>query len=249
MTHRTSESSSTRRSPSARTQPRRAPPTRRHGRDQPRQDSSSHRRPSPLLEHPGSRTVHVHPASDFAIYCPVTVAERKSRGTETARRSERHSSSSEVVSDARLRVEELRAVFGVAQSLKPLTRSSPYAGHMVDDRTPRPDPEIEPDVESIVDDDGTDVDDTRHYLRDPDNLSGQHRRRRRAGPRRPPRRRSNRARGARVDARRPAPARVRIAAFLRRRRKRCSGRSCSPSRSSSWRASSRSDPSGRRRVR
>jgi hypothetical protein len=43
---------------------------------------------------------------------------------------------------------------------------------MVDDRTPRPDPETEPDVEGFVDDDGTDVDDTRHYLQDPDNLAG-----------------------------------------------------------------------------
>jgi hypothetical protein len=40
---------------------------------------------------------------------------------------------------------------------------------MTNDRVPDPD-FVEPDVESIVDDDGTDVDDTRHYLQDPDGL-------------------------------------------------------------------------------
>ncbi len=42
---------------------------------------------------------------------------------------------------------------------------------MVDDRAPKR-PEVEPDVESIVDDDGDSSDDTRHYLQDPDGLVG-----------------------------------------------------------------------------
>jgi hypothetical protein len=42
---------------------------------------------------------------------------------------------------------------------------------MVDDRVPER-PEIEPDVEGALDDDGTDADDTRHYLQDPDKLTG-----------------------------------------------------------------------------
>jgi hypothetical protein len=41
---------------------------------------------------------------------------------------------------------------------------------MVDDRAPER-PEIEPDVEGTVDEDGTSSDDTRHYLQDPSNLA------------------------------------------------------------------------------
>ena len=44
---------------------------------------------------------------------------------------------------------------------------------MVDDRAPER-PEIEPDVEAIVEDDeddGSDSDDARHYLQDPNNLA------------------------------------------------------------------------------
>jgi hypothetical protein len=37
---------------------------------------------------------------------------------------------------------------------------------MTEDR--RPDPELEPDVESIIDDDGTTSEDMRHYRQDPD---------------------------------------------------------------------------------
>ncbi len=51
----------------------------------------------------------------------------------------------------------------------PLRRGSPYPWRMVDDRAPER-PEIEPDLEGTVADDGTSLDDTRHYLQDPSNL-------------------------------------------------------------------------------
>jgi hypothetical protein len=39
---------------------------------------------------------------------------------------------------------------------------------MMEDRDPDPDPEFDPDLEAIIEDDGTISDDTRHYQQDPD---------------------------------------------------------------------------------